>query len=507
MKTFAGASDGAWQELLPGAVPPGHGHEGDGNGNAHVRPPQSVIDIVMDKREERERESPNSTVTTEQGKQIFSNYRLKQPHNGIQKQQSWISGSASRSNGDPTTTLTSVQKFAMKQTKIFPGRVKKRVVMKNGNVNLNKERIEKRHQRYLQDTFTTMVDIQWRWNLLVFALGFILSWLGFAVIWWVICFAHGDFEHTGDTTWNPCVAEVSSFASAFLFSIETQHTIGYGSRATTEECPEAIFIMCLQSITGVMIQCFVVGFVFAKLSRPQKRSQTLLFSRNAIVCMRDAKLCLMFRLGDVRNRSHIINPTISAVIIGRKTTLEGEVIPYYHTQLDVTFDSSHDSMFFIWPATMVHIIDENSPFYNMSADEICREKFEVIAILEGTIESTGQSVQARSSFLPSEILWGHRFEQLINYKKETGEYRVDYSKFNNTYEVDTPVCSAKDLYEYQRYVSQTSPFQRVSPTEFFSRTDDKTTTSSGDSGLSQNATNCLTVRSISNRHASGRSTE
>ena len=72
--------------------------------------------------------------------------------------------------------------------------------------------------------------------------------------------------------------------------------LGYGSRYTTEECPEAVFVMCMQSVVGVMIQCFMVGFVFAKLSRPQKRSQTLMFSRNAIVCLRDSKLCLMFRV-------------------------------------------------------------------------------------------------------------------------------------------------------------------------------------------------------------------
>lgn len=74
---------------------------------------------------------------------------------------------------------------------------------------------------------------------------------------------------------------------------------GYGSRFTTEECPEAMFVMCLQSITGVMIQCFMVGFVFAKLSRPQKRSQTLMFSRYANVCQRDGKLCIMFRVGTI----------------------------------------------------------------------------------------------------------------------------------------------------------------------------------------------------------------
>jgi len=61
------------------------------------------------------------------------------------------------------------------------------------------------------------------------------------------------------------------------------------------------------------------------------------------------------------------------------------------------------------------------------------------------IESTGMTTQARSSYLPSEILWGHRFQPIITFRKETGEYEVDYTLFNNTYEVDTPLCSAAAL--------------------------------------------------------------
>lgn len=55
------------------------------------------------------------------------------------------------------------------------------------------------------------------------------------------------------------------------------------------------------------------------------------------------------------------------------------------------------------------------------------------------------TTQARSSYLPNEILWGHRFETLVSFKKETGEHEVDYSLFNSTYVVDTPLCSAHDL--------------------------------------------------------------
>lgn len=46
----------------------------------------------------------------------------------------------------------------------------------------------------MQDIFTTLVDSQWRWTLIVFALSFILSWLFFAAIWWLIAVTHGDLE-------------------------------------------------------------------------------------------------------------------------------------------------------------------------------------------------------------------------------------------------------------------------------------------------------------------------
>ena len=128
-----------------------------------------------------------------------------------------------------------------------------------------------------------------------------------------------------------------------------------------------MFVMCLQSITGVMIQCFMVGFVFAKLSRPQKRSQTLMFSRHAVTCTRDGKLCLMFRVGDLRDKSHIIGAKISAQVIRRKITDEGEVIPYYHIHLPVRFDDSGDDLFLIWPAIIIHEIDQDSPFYLVSS--------------------------------------------------------------------------------------------------------------------------------------------
>jgi len=334
-------------------------------------------------------------------------------------------------------------------------RVRKRVVLKNGECNVVQSNVAKRRRRYLADIFTTMVDIQWRWTVLIFTLSFILSWLAFAVLWWIISVTHGDFEiehlpnNQESSGWKPCVANVYSFASCFLFSIETQHTIGYGARYTTEECPEAIFVMCIQSIIGVMIQAFMVGVVFSKLTRPKMRAQTLLFSRNAVICQRDGQLCLLFRVGDMR-KSHIIGASIRAQLIQMRVTSEGEQMPYYQHELKMAVDVDDSDIFFIWPTTVVHKITADSPLYNISASDLLKEKFEIVVILEGTIESTSMTTQARSSYLPSEILWGHRFEPLVSFRKDTGQYAVDYSLFNHTYEVDTPLCSSRDLNEFKK---------------------------------------------------------
>lgn len=58
------------------------------------------------------------------------------------------------------------------------------------------------------------------------------------------------------------------------------------------------------------------------MSRPKQRRQTLLFSRKAVICQRDAQLCLMFRVGDMR-KSHIIGTSIKAHIFRTRTTREG----------------------------------------------------------------------------------------------------------------------------------------------------------------------------------------
>ncbi|XP_006787438.1 ATP-sensitive inward rectifier potassium channel 12-like [Neolamprologus brichardi] len=364
------------------------------------------------------------------------------------------------------------------------GRVRSRFVKKNGQCNVVFNNMEDKPRRYLADIFTTCVDIRWRYLLLIFTTTFLLSWLLFGLIFWGVAYAHGDFDiripnkdgdtrssaEEGKTEWRPCILHIQGFIGAFLFSIETQTTIGYGFRCVTEECPFAVVTVVVQSIVGCIIDSFMIGTIMAKMVRPKKRAQTLLFSHHAVIALRDGKLCLMWRLGNMR-KSHIVEAHVRAQLIKPYVTAEGEYLPLEQTDIDVGYDDGLDRLFLVSPLVVVHEINKNSPLYNLNRNDLQKEDFEIVVILEGMVEATAMTTQARSSYLAKEILWGHRFEPVVFEKGD--RYNVDYSRFHKTYDVpSTPICSARELNQmmgHRGHSSSSSSSCSQSPSPFAPR--------------------------------------
>lgn len=216
-------------------------------------------------------------------------------------------------------------------------RPRKRFVGKDGRCNVTFVNMNDKPRRYLTDLFTTCVDIRWRWMLLIFTLSFLLSWLFFAAAFWLIAALHGDLNLTQSPSMTPssstassspsyfhpealveptepCFLQVNSFLAAFLFSLETQTSIGYGFRSVTEACPLAVLAVVLQCIVGCIIDAFIIGAVMAKIAKPKKRNETLVFSEVAVVAMRDGKLCMMWRVANLR-KSHLVEAHVRAQLL------------------------------------------------------------------------------------------------------------------------------------------------------------------------------------------------
>lgn len=343
-----------------------------------------------------------------------------------------------------------------------------RFVNKTGQCNISFSNMDEKSQRYMSDIFTTCVDIRWRYMFLTFSLVFVVSWLTFGLAFWAIGLLHGDMEAgEDDDRFTPCTMQVRTFVAAFLFSVETQTTIGYGARYVTEECPAAVSMVVLQSIVGCIIDAFMIGAIMAKMARPKKRAETLLFSHNAVIAMRDGKLSLMFRVGNLR-KSHIVEAHVRAQLVKPRLTEEGEYIPLDQIDMNVGYDKGIDRLFLVAPITIIHEIDEESPLFGINKQDLVMSDFEIVIILEGMVEATAMTTQARSSYLSSEILWGHRFEPVVF--EERNHYKVDYAYFHKTFEVpSTPRCSAKDMVDQKCSASSAHSFCYENELAFISR--------------------------------------
>ena len=216
----------------------------------------------------------------------------------------------------------------------------------------------------------------------------------------------------------------------------------------------------------------MAGIIFAKFTVPRARGETIIFSKNAVVTMRNGELFILCRISDLRKDS-LLEAHVRMIIIRKEKTDEGEIIPYQQTDLEcgsevrtsksaskiksagtltaVVFslsqvDGGNDRVLILWPVTVSHKIDEDSPFYEMGPREMLGAQFEIVVTLEGVTEETGNTVQARTSYLPNEILWGHHFEnEGVVYDKKANIYSVQHSVINKTVVDLTPRCSAKQL--------------------------------------------------------------
>ncbi|CAF0804090.1 unnamed protein product [Adineta ricciae] len=314
-----------------------------------------------------------------------------------------------------------------------------RFVNKNGRINVTYTSIAR--LKHIHSNFIVFImQAEW-WVVVIFLLfGLAFSWFFFAFLYFLVSIEHGDFDLTEDdenywenqtnftfkeTTLSKemCVQNVHNFLSALLFSIETQHTIGYGSRYITTECMGGILILTLQCSLGYLLQVIVTQIVFTKISRPTEKSRFVVFSENALILPRDGQLTLTFRIGNL-SVSQLIFASVRLLMIRERRTTEGEIIPHQIHDMQLTH-LRNGQLFFPRPFVVEHVINRHSPLYKIQRSTLAHEHFEIIAIIEGIFDYTGFSCHFRTSYLPNELLWGYEFSSC-----DSTLEGFDYRRFN-----------------------------------------------------------------------------
>jgi hypothetical protein len=160
------------------------------------------------------------------------------------------------------------------------------------------------------------------------------------------------------------------------------------------------------------------------LCHVSEKSQFVVFSDHALIVPRENQLTLTFRIGNL-SLSQLIFAGVRLLMIRPRRTFEGEVIPHQIYDMELTH-LRNGQLFFPRPTVIEHIIDSRSPLYGIHPSNLANEIFEIIAIIEGSFDYTGFSCHFRTSYLPSELLWGYEFSSC-----DSTLSGFDYQKFNS----------------------------------------------------------------------------
>ena len=211
------------------------------------------------------------------------------------------------------------------------------------------------------------------------------------------------------------IANVNGFVDSFFFSVETFATIGYGNIYPIG--PAANWLMTVESIVSIFAVALLTGLVFARFARP---TAALLFSNVAVIAPYHGKTGFMFRITNARSNQLM---ELEAKVMF--TRLGGAGRRYTQLKLERA-----KVVFFPLSWTIVHPIDESSPMFGWTHEDLVRTDAEFLILISGVDETFAQMVHARSSYKPDEIVVGKKFANMYNPADADGTISIDVSRLS-----------------------------------------------------------------------------
>src|ERR1700756_4660293 len=197
----------------------------------------------------------------------------------------------------------------------------------------------------------------------------------FAVLYWI-----GD---------NP-ISNVphGAYIDYLYFSIETLSTAGYGDMHPQTHYGH--FIATVELFTGIFSMSLMTGLIFARFSRPNAR---LLFADHPVISIHEGVPALMVRLANERHNI-IGNATARLWLFKNIVSAEGQSFRRFY-ELPLVRNES-PALALSW--TLFHVIDEESPLYGQTAEDLDASGVTLVVVVSGYDVVAAQPVHARKSY-------------------------------------------------------------------------------------------------------------
>src|ERR1700760_192238 len=215
----------------------------------------------------------------------------------------------------------------------------------------------------------------------------------------------------------------ADYLDYLYFSIETLSTAGYGDMHPQTHYGH--FIATVELFTGIFSMSLMTGLIFARFSRPSSR---VLFANNAVISNHEGEPTLMVRFANERHNV-ISNATAKLWMLKNIVTAEGHPTRRFF-ELPLL---RNESPAFALSWTLFHVIDERSPLYGLTTEDMATTDAGLIVVVTGFDVVAAQTVHARKTYEHDDILFGQRFVDVVQPSVD-GRVRIDYGRFHDTFE-------------------------------------------------------------------------
>ncbi|MCA6067019.1 Inward rectifier potassium channel Irk [Chryseobacterium sp. RG1] len=255
-----------------------------------------------------------------------------------------------------------------------------------------------------------------------------LSYLVIAYIVVNLCFAFIYYligvEHlTGIDKSDP----LNEFIDVFFFSSQTFTTVGYGRIAPVGFM--ASLVATFEAFLGLLTFAIATGLFYGRFSRPRAY---LRFSDDTIIAPFQGTTALMFRLAPYKNNAL----TDAEVIVSTAIEVIENGIPksnFYRLEIQM---SKINTLALNW--TVVHKIDENSPFFGFTEQDFKNTDIEIIVQVRAFDEVFSNTVVQRTSYVSEEIIFGAKFVPMYSPSKDNLSTILDLDKINEYQKTELP---------------------------------------------------------------------
>jgi inward rectifier potassium channel len=268
--------------------------------------------------------------------------------------------------------------------------------------------------------YHTMLDLSTFQFLSYLVVAYVMVNILFALIYYLI-----GVEHlTGIDKSDP----MNEFIDVFFFSSQTFTTVGYGRIAPIGFM--ASLVATFEAFLGLLTFAIATGLFYGRFSRPRAY---LKFSDIAVIAPFKNVSALMFRLAPYKNNSL----TDADVIVSTAIEVIEESVPKSKFYTLKTQLSKINTLALNW--TVVHKIDEDSPFYGFSEEDFKNTDIEIIVHVRAFDEVFSNTVVQRTSYVTKEIIYGAKFVPMYYPDKENLSTILDLGRINHHQKTDLPV--------------------------------------------------------------------